>query len=63
MNSLENLEEQVKKLAVETDDAGRRKLSLLLRDLSYSLEAPKDTITRIASYVSKLTNFCILLVY
>jgi demethylsterigmatocystin 6-O-methyltransferase len=44
--------EQVKRLAEGTDEAGRRNLALALRDLSYSLETPKDTINRILSYVS-----------
>ncbi|TVY33325.1 Demethylsterigmatocystin 6-O-methyltransferase [Lachnellula occidentalis] len=44
------IKEQVEQLARATDDAGREKLSLALRDLSYSLEAPKNTITRIISY-------------
>lgn len=48
---MDSIIEQVKKLAQETDDVGRKKISLALRDLSYSFEAPKDTTTRIISYV------------
>ncbi|TVY80397.1 Demethylsterigmatocystin 6-O-methyltransferase [Lachnellula suecica] len=48
---MEYIAEEVKRLADGTDQAGRRKMALALRDLSYSLEAPKDTISRIVSSV------------
>ena len=56
---MERVLDQAKQFANETDSAGRRELALALRDLSYSLETPKDTIVRINSYVSPLTLPCV----
>ncbi|TVY30376.1 Demethylsterigmatocystin 6-O-methyltransferase [Lachnellula hyalina] len=47
---MDSIKEQVEQLARAADEAGRERLSIALRDLSYSLEAPKNTITRIISY-------------
>jgi hypothetical protein len=42
----------VQDLSQKGDETTRKNLAKDLRNLSYSLEAPKDTITRIISYAS-----------
>lgn len=50
--------DQVRHFASKTDEAGRRRLALALRNLSYSLETAEDTTARITSYVgSPYENF------
>jgi demethylsterigmatocystin 6-O-methyltransferase len=43
---------QVKSVAATADDTARKQIIVALRDLSYSLETPDDTIQRIYGYVS-----------
>ena len=45
---MEDIITSVKRLASNTDEAGHQKLMDGLRDLSYSLETPRDTIERLA---------------
>lgn len=49
---MDQMLEQVRHFASTTDKAGRKRLALALRDVSYALETPDDTTARITSYVS-----------
>ena len=44
---------QVQSLAKAADATGRKKLIDTLRDLSYSIETPYDTLQRFAGLVSR----------
>jgi len=48
--------QQVKALAAAADDNGRKKLVVALRDLSYAIESPDDTMQRIYGYVISLPS-------
>jgi hypothetical protein len=48
---------QVQKLAANADEAGRKKVIDALRDLSYAIETPYDTLQRFAGLVSRLNTF------
>ena len=41
-----------KTVANDTDEAGRKKVLDILRDVAYSIESPEDTIQRVMFYVS-----------
>ena len=56
--NMERVLDQAEQFVNETDSAGRRKLAIALRNFSYSLETPKDTVTRIKSYVSSSAQCC-----
>lgn len=45
---MEDIITSIKRLASNTDEAGHQMLMDGLRDLSYSLETPRDTIERLA---------------
>lgn len=49
---MDSMVDQVKKLAATADEAGRKKLLDSLRDLSYAIETPYDTLQRFAGLVS-----------
>ena len=46
--------DQIRALAQGADEATRKKVLDSLRDLTYSLETPQDSIQRIIFYVSML---------
>ncbi len=48
---MDSLVVQVKALAEGADEASRKKILDTLRDLTYSIESPEDTIQRIMFYV------------
>lgn len=50
---MENIIDQIKSLAQDADEAGRRKILDGLRDLALSLETPQDTMQRISYLVCK----------
>lgn len=50
---MEDVIDRVKRLAHETDERGRQQLIDGLRDLSYSIETPDDTLERILNLVRK----------
>ena len=52
MLEMDSIADQVKKLAATANEAGRKKLLDSLRDLSYSIETPYDTLQRFAGLVS-----------
>jgi demethylsterigmatocystin 6-O-methyltransferase len=51
MFEMDSIVEQVQKLAATADEAGRKKLLDSLRDLSYAIETPYDTLQRFAGLV------------
>ena len=48
---MEEVTRTVKRLASDADELSRRKLIDGLRDLSYSIETPNDTLERVAFLV------------
>lgn len=51
---MDSVIDQVRKLAATADEAGRKNLLDSLRDLSYAIETPYDTLQRFAGLVSQL---------
>lgn len=51
---MDTVVDQVRKLAAAADEAGRKKLLDSLRDLSYAIETPYDTLQRFAGLVSQI---------
>ena len=49
---MESIIEDVKRLASNSDENGRKKLIDSLRELSYSIETPDDTLQRLMYTVS-----------
>lgn len=56
MLKMDSVIDQVRKLAATTDEAGRKKLLDSLRDLSYAIETPYDTLQRFAGLVSQMQH-------
>ncbi|KAF3397379.1 Demethylsterigmatocystin 6-O-methyltransferase [Talaromyces pinophilus] len=52
---MDSIVEQVQKLAAMADEAGRKKLLDSLRDLSYAIETPYDTLQRFAGLHLQIT--------
>ncbi|PCG99020.1 O-methyltransferase, family 2 [Penicillium occitanis (nom. inval.)] len=55
MFEMDSIVEQVQKLAATADEAGRKKLLDSLRDLSYAIETPYDTLQRFAGLHLQIT--------
>ena len=49
---MEGIEEEVKRLASSSDESGRKKIIDSLREISYSIETPDDTLQRLTYTVS-----------
>ena len=49
---MDALQAQIQALAAATDDVGRKKLVVALRDAAFALETPDDTMQRIYGLVS-----------
>ena len=49
---MERIEEEVKRLASNSDESGRKKIIDSLREISYSIETPDDTLQRLTYTVS-----------
>ena len=51
---MEQVLDRVRQLSSSTDAAARKKLTVMLRDLAYSMEEANDTIDRISYMVESL---------
>ena len=49
---MERIAEEVKRLATDSDEASRKRLIDDLREISYSIETPDDTMQRLMYTVS-----------
>ncbi|KAF7589009.1 hypothetical protein BBP40_004940, partial [Aspergillus hancockii] len=56
---MEPIAAQVQQLAARADDVGRQQIIVALRNLSYSLESPDDTMQRIMHYHLQIASVCV----